>query len=1135
VALDEALLAADLGARRAALDTQRSFIVQAPAGSGKTELLIQRYLKLLSTVDQPEEVVAITFTRKAAQEMQLRVLRAMRDAARGLTSDEAHTRITLDAAGKVLERDRENGWKLLDAPRRMRVQTLDALNAGIARSLPFSAGLGSTGRIAADDELMHLYRRAASGTLDFLLTEGAANDAVEQVLAHLDNNTTAYISYIAQMLAKRDQWLQMTGAGTAGSALHSSVRQKLEKNIANEVSARLAQVRQLLPNEHLPLLAELCRYAGDNLGAEQGSYSALTECETFPYADARCLGQWRAVAGLLLTQSGSWRKTVNRKDGFPARDGGQKRRMLDLLQLLGEHEGLAAELHSVRRLPEPCYTDAQWAVLRALIRLLPLAVSELRRLFGEIGVTDYTEVALAASAALGDADAPGDVGLLLDCTIRHLLIDEMQDTSVSQYRLIEKLVAGWEPGDGRTLFCVGDPMQSIYRFRDAEVGQFLLAREHGIGPVTLESLVLRRNFRSGEHLVHWFNEVFRQILPERDDIGAGAISYAASVPVENLRRQGEHHVHPLFGATFEEEAAIAVDVIRRSVDASPDQSTAVLVRSRTQLPTLLARLREARVPYHAVEIDRLTDLPEIIDLVALTRAISHMGDRIAWLGLLRGPWVGLAWEDLHALVLNDRDSTIWELLHDDERIRGLSQQAEAAVRWFADVMSPFVAGHGTKSLRDVVEQAWYCLRGPLLLENDEEVDNIYRFFDVLDAIDAAGTLQDVAELEARLDQERVSAKATSGCRLHVMTIHKAKGLEFDHVVLHGLGRMTRSDEKSILSWLNLPDAEDGPAMIISPVGARADLERDPLHNFIEAADRQKGRLELDRLLYVACTRARRTVHLIGHVPLSANDRELCEPRKDTLLESLWPAISAQFAKALRVAGAARQASRAARTEAEMFSFPVLRRLRPGVEMPPVPPLPGFASTAQPAPDHRVDFYWVGSIARHAGTILHRWLHRIAAGTMPGEIGDSEQLLPAARNLAKELGVPMRDVDDVCDRALLALRGILGDEKGRWILYGPGSAELAVTGVWHDRVESIVIDRVRIDDAGVHWIIDYKASTHEGSGLETFLQQESERYRRQLERYAALYRNLLDDPGIPVHTALYFPLLRQFREVPIDRS
>ena len=114
----------DESARIEALDTTRSFIVQAPAGSGKTELLIQRYLRLLATVDNPEEVLAITFTRKAAAEMQLRVLQALQAAGRDEEPQEAHEKVTAAAARSVLQKDRERGWDLIRNPRRMRIQTL---------------------------------------------------------------------------------------------------------------------------------------------------------------------------------------------------------------------------------------------------------------------------------------------------------------------------------------------------------------------------------------------------------------------------------------------------------------------------------------------------------------------------------------------------------------------------------------------------------------------------------------------------------------------------------------------------------------------------------------------------------------------------------------------------------------------------------------------------------------------------------------------------------------------------------------------------------------------------------------------------------------------------------------------------
>ena len=94
-------------------------------------------------------------------------------------------------------------------------------------------------------------------------------------------------------------------------------------------------------------------------------------------------------------------------------------------------------------------------------------------MFAARGQVDFTEVAQARAARAGEDDAPTDLALALDYRIRHLLVDEFQDTSISQYELLARLTAGWQPGDGRTLFAVGDPMQSIYRFREAEVGVFL--------------------------------------------------------------------------------------------------------------------------------------------------------------------------------------------------------------------------------------------------------------------------------------------------------------------------------------------------------------------------------------------------------------------------------------------------------------------------------------------------------------------------------------------------------------------------------------------------------------------------------------------------------------------------------------
>jgi ATP-dependent exoDNAse (exonuclease V) beta subunit len=742
----EQRLLADEHAREAALDISRSFVVQAPAGSGKTELLIQRYLGLLAKAQNPEEVLAITFTRKAALEMSNRVVKALQDASESTLPDEGHRRITRHLAARVLQRDSSLGWRLSESPRRMRIQTLDSFCAGLTRSLPLSSGQGGALSTLTDIEIQSMYRLAAAATMDWLIAEGDRAADVALLLRHLDNNTGAYIEHVSRMLATRDQWLDLVGSGVAvTSESTDAARHRLESNLSRYISAQLVKLRQEFESVDCGELPRLLSYAAAQLRQAGTPGHALLSCDELtrlPASAPTDVLKWQAISGLLLTQGGDWRKSVNKNDGFPPNDRGEKKQLLELIAKLGGNESLRHKLHRARQLPGTQYEDLQWEVMLALFRMLPLAVAELRRLFAERGATDHTEVALAAGTALGDPEQPGDIALRLDYAIRHILVDEMQDTSVGQYRLIERLISGWTPDDGKTLFCVGDPMQSIYRFRDAEVGRFLQLRRTGIGSVKLESLVLRRNFRSGENLVHWFNTVFSQVFPLQDDIADGAIGYVDSVYGGDKPSPGECHVYPMFGASVSEEGSQVVEIVRRlaQTDCSDPQTKALLVRSRTQLPSLLRQLRDAGIEYRAVEIDRLSDLPEIVDLVALTRALCHEGDRLAWLALLRAPWVGLGWTDLHKLVINDVYSTVRQLLVDPARMSRLSPDARLRVHKFLDTLRDVAQQRSTQSLRERVEMTWYALGGPALLTEPALTENAYRFVVLVESLESAGTL-----------------------------------------------------------------------------------------------------------------------------------------------------------------------------------------------------------------------------------------------------------------------------------------------------------------------------------------------------------------------------------------------------------
>jgi ATP-dependent helicase/nuclease subunit A len=1118
---EDALLAADERARSDALDVTRSFIVQAPAGSGKTELLIQRYLRLLSTVDAPEEVVAITFTRKAAAEMQHRILQALQRSQRGEIPDAAHERVTARAAAAALDRDRRKGWNIIVNPRRMRIQTMDSLNASIARMQPLSGAAAGGNTIADDAEMKTLYRTAAAATLDWLGDSGETRNAVRDVLLHLDNNTSLYVAYLARMLETRDQWLPFVGSGRAQD--FAGLRTRLEQNLRDIVDRHLAKLRGAFPVELVPEFLALASYAGANLcaaGKHDHPVATLHELPAMPAASSESLGGWRAAADLLLTGRGEWRKRVTKNEGFPRGDDGQKDALYDLIAAASEQPGLQQLLQDVRGLPPVTYGDQQWRVLLSLFHLLPVAVAELQRLFSGHGLTDFTEVALAADRALGSADNPGDIALLLDYQVRHLLIDEMQDTSRAQYKMLEALTGGWEAGDGRTLFCVGDPMQSIYRFRNAEVAQFMLAQRQGIGDVTLEPLVLRKNFRSAEFLVHWFNTVFPQVLPASDDPSRGAVSYAEAVPA--VAAEGECRIHPLFGADPGLEAETGCRIIEEILGRNPGDDIAVLVRGRTQLAALLPRLREAGIDYQAVDIDRLTDLPEIIDLLSLTRAMVHPGDRLAWLALLRAPWIGWDWSDLHALVVNDTGRTVWELLHDGERLSSVSVEARMALQHAMPVLQSLRPVSRSASLRDRVERAWLRLGGPALLDQPGNVDNVYRYLDVLEKLEVAGTLHDVAELEAQLDLERVSSNRAA--RLQVMTMHRSKGLQFDHVLLYGLGRIPRGSERSVLSWFDIPSEHGEQEKIISPVGRRADLENDPIHRFIELTEAEKDRHEVGRLLYVACTRARKSLHLLGHTALGPDGEGWRSPDSRSLLSLLWPAVEPQFEQAFE-----HGQSGADDNAVDRWLLPQRRRLEPGWRLPDVVPVPGQV-VATEAEIRAVHYDWVGTEARLAGTIVHRWM-QFAAQSGKGAAALADRRLPEITAAwMRELGIAGGvSAGRIRQRVDEALRGVREDPRGRWLLSGDGHAELALSGVLDGVVETGIIDRIRIDEDGTHWIVDYKTSAHEGGNLAGFLTAEVARYRDQLGRYAALYRAYT---GATVRCALYFPLLREFAAVDV---
>ncbi len=1101
----------DFDQRRDALDPERSFIVQAPAGSGKTELLIQRYLRLLARVDHAEEIIAVTFTKKAAGEMRERVLQALADAQAGKTPASAHEELTLKLAAAALRRDHEAGWHLADNPAQLRIQTIDALCAGLTRQMPVLSRFGAQPETVEDASELH--QEAARATIALVNGDGPAAADVEMVLAHLDNDVARSEALLADMLARRDQWLRQVVHGLDRAQLESALQQ-----------VRVAAVRRLraaippLLNEEIHALAD---YVFGNLG--QGNFSDDVE-------------SWVGLAWVFLTEEERWRKKrgLTKNQGFLAGAAGQswKDRAELLFGALDSAVDARSALAALRRLPPPAYSDSQWQVLGAILSLLPQAVAQLKLIFQSRRQVDFTEVAQGALHALGSEDEPTDLTFALDYRIRHLLIDEFQDTSISQSELIARLTAGWSPDDGRTVFAVGDPMQSIYRFREAEVGLFLRARQEGIAGVDLHPVALSANFRSQSGIVDWVNATFTHVMPAAENITSGAVPYTASVATRAALAGDAVTVHPLFDDAAVEEAQRVAQIVQAARDADAAAKVAILVRTRSHLREIVPALKAAGLRFRAIDIEPLGQRPAIQDLLALTRALAHPADRVAWLAVLRAPWCGLTLADLHVLAAADAQKTLWSAMQDEQCVAQLSADGRARLERARAALASSLAQRARGPLREHVAGAWYALGGPACVEQETDLEDAETYFRYLDKHEDSGALPDRANFEVGLGQLYALPDLEADDSLQIMTIHKAKGLEFDVVIVPGLARSPRRDDKKLFLWTEQPDAEGRNELLLAPINAAGD-GGDPIYAWIEQFNSEKQSLEDGRLLYVAATRARRHLHLLGSVPVVTEEDGVSRvkpPPSQSLLGKLWPVVAPVYEAALRDAPPQLPVAAVAAPVIDQ----ALRRL-PVAWMRPA--APGGVDWAAPQDAVRMqdalEFSWAGETARHVGSVVHRWLQRISEdGVVKWDAARIAALEPAIRHALAAQGVGEHDIAAAAARARQALINCIDDARGRWVLdaHAEGRSELRLSGVTAGRPAKVVIDRTFIDADGARWIIDYKTSVHEGADTAAFLDNEQERYRGQLERYAALLRaGGAPQEDLRIRLGLYFPLLGGWRE------
>jgi ATP-dependent helicase/nuclease subunit A len=662
-------------------------------------------------------------------------------------------------------------------------------------------------------------------------------------------------------------------------------------------------------------------------------------------------------------------------------------------------------------------------------------------------------------------------------------------------------------------------MQSIYGFRQAEVRAFLELAEEGIGDVRFKALRLQSNFRSTKPLVDWINRCFSAILPRTDDRDRGAIAFRSSESAMGPE-DGSGGAVTLRGfASRREEADAIAGLIGGQAAAHPAWRIVVLVRARSHARDIAASLRSRSIPFRAVDIEPLQDRPAVRDLVALIRALLHLGDRTAWLALLRAPWAGLTLADL--LHLARAAPITWDALADDSVLSGLSSDGRIRCERLRSTLDAAIRIRTHGPISRWLEQTWLALGGPACATGAEDLDQVGMVFARLALLEERG-LPDPAELESSFSDLFASTSAPAA--VEIMTIHKAKGLEFDMVIVPALDRhIPLHRDQLLLSHQFSRAVRDGLVLAARPgIGAQPDA----LFEFLRRQARDSAALEAERLLYVACTRAKRRLHLSAMIGRPDERRAPWKPRTGSLLAVLWPVAGTEFPLD-PPSSAALDPMKAAGDGAPRGG--PLYRLPRDWSPPEEEALPSGAriSASTVLREETPVFDWAGETARRVGSLVHAELQ-----VMDLEHSNERAIESRGPHFGRWLelhGVPADRVQDASARVVSALIAAHRDERAHWILKRRARddfREYALSGRWQGEVVRVVFDRSFVDEEGVRWVIDYKTSQHAGGDLEEFLDREVDRYRPQLHRYAQLARRLGPER---VRVGLYFPLMRGWRE------
>ena len=1048
--------------RDQALSISDSFIVQAPAGSGKTELITQRYLKLLSQADEPENILVMTFTNKAVDELKNRIISSLTQANLA-PPKESHKMATFSLACQVLKQADNREWDLLNNPSRIKIITIDALSSLIVSRYPSINQLIPPRTMVDSYEYDQMYHKAAEKTL-ILIEEDEYRACVASVLLYLDNHVDRFYRLIVHMLSKREQWLPRL-------YIEGVLNIKALERTAQKIIIEHLEVLRQVSSELLD--AEFFNLLGINKRADVNRINKL------PETDLADLIEWNVIAELLLTKgTGAWRKQVDTKIGFPPELKEEKSAFKKILESLNSAESFRKALNELDKLPSTHFPESTSLNINNISQVLKLAVAQLKLIFTEKSLQDFPEVSMQAIRALDTREDVSDIALLLDYQIKHLLIDEFQDTSYSQLNLIEKLVESWQEGDDKSIFLVGDPMQSIYRFRESQVGIFLQVMRNGIANLNINSLLLTTNFRSNKTIVETNNSIFSEIFPRDSNLLQGAINFSKSTSASQKKSKDAVNFYPFGYGQDHKEAEQVADIIITSLQDNPSQEIAVLVKSRTHLNEIISSLEFHKINFEAIKTVPLRVNLFTRDLISLSRSLLSLGDRLAWLSILRAPWCGLTLEDL-LIVSSSNEMTIFHQLNSEILSEKLSIDGAKRSQHLYKAIEEAVLNEGRFSFVERFSYSLSQLCNELELTQEERTIRS-QFLSLLNECELNQNLN-IETLQLMLKDLYAPSHSAF---VKLMTIHQAKGLEFDTVIIPGLGKTGKSDSLALIQVQEFSDND----ILLAPIKSSYEKEESKAYLYLQHLQKQQAHFEMMRLLYVAMSRAKEKLYLLGGVTKSGKASS----------NSFLSLLSNYYQNSI-----------------------VNLQVEPEV------------STKEIIPPKIVRYKDFSILAKRKTNNANQSKNKVsnieliyqsALGSIVHYYLEHSLFEPSIKSIEikfEELGLPQKLIQFYSSEVRRMLINTKQDKDFDWLFMQRESTEIETE--YSNDTKTVIIDRLFIED-GFLWIIDFKtAPINKGESIDLFIERQKSSHHQQLLEYQDILEKIFK---LPTKLALYCPSVSQ---------